>query len=65
MDSQSRAFETSHESVSGTPLPCHRRMKAQELESWTAATVAGSLASLLLAVPRALALAPAVIRRRA
>ena len=65
MDSQFRVVETLQEPLAGTPLPCRRRMPPQNLESWTAASVTGSALSLLLALPRALVLVPAVIRRRA
>jgi len=65
MDSQFGIVEASQELLTGTPLPCRRRMPTQNLESWTAASVTGSALSLLLALPRALVLVPAVIRRRA
>jgi hypothetical protein len=40
-------------------------MPAQTLTAWTPAAVLGALFSAVLAVPRALVLAPAAIRRRA
>lgn len=49
----------------GTPLPCRRAMPAQALTAWTPVAVVGALFSAVLAVPRALVLAPSVIRRRA
>lgn len=48
-----------------TPLPCRRIMPAQALTAWTPVTVVGALFSAILAVPRALVLAPSLIRRRA
>ena len=64
MDSQSRAFEGHAEPVSaGTPLPCRRAMTAQPLTAWTPASVIGTLFTALLAVPRALVLAPVLITR--
>jgi hypothetical protein len=66
MISPSRAFESHDESAllsAGTPLPCRRAMSAQPLTARTPASLAGALFSALLAVPRALVLAPAVIGR--
>lgn len=68
MDSQGRAFEQALDGelhVAGTPLRCPRAMPVQNLTPWTPASVAGDLITALLAVPRALVLAPAVLRRRA
>lgn len=65
MDSQ-RAFEGSAEpvlSAAGTPLSCPRTMPVQALTAWTPASVVGALLMLVLALPRALVLAPAVISR--
>ena len=64
MDSQSLAFESHAEPVSaGAPLPCPRTMSAQPLTAWTLASVVGTLLTALLAVPRALVLAPVLISR--
>ena len=64
MNSQSRAFENHAEPVSaGAPLPCPRIMTAQALTAWTPASVVGTLFTALLAVPRALLLAPVLITR--
>ena len=64
MDSQSRVFESHAEPVSaGTPLACPRTMSAQPLTAWTPASVVGTLFTALIAVPRALVLAPAMINR--
>jgi hypothetical protein len=67
MDSDIRLFESSAEAgfSVGTPMPCRRVMRAATLIAWTPAAVVGALFSAVLAVPRALVLAPAVIRRRA
>lgn len=67
MDSQSRLFESPVESgfSPATPMPCRRAMPRQALTAWTPAAVVGALFSAVLALPRALVLAPAVIRRRA
>lgn len=69
MDYEPRAFKKAPlnpQSVStGTPLPCRRAMSAQVLTAWTPVAVVGALFSAILAVPRALVLAPSVIRRRA
>ncbi|HEY0266155.1 MAG TPA: hypothetical protein VGC16_05340 [Rhizomicrobium sp.] len=65
MDSQSRAFESSHDShllAAGTPLRCPRPMVAQPVVVWTPARVLGALFSVILSVPRAALMAPAVIR---
>lgn len=48
----------------GTPPTCYRAMPVQNLEAGTPAQVLGTLATILLALPRALVLAPALIRRR-
>ncbi len=50
--------------TAATPPPCHRAMKPQSLEPGKPATILGELVTLLLALPRALVLAPALIRRR-
>lgn len=67
MDSDSRLFEASVETgfAGGAPMPCRRAMAPAVLAAWTPATVIGAVFSAVLAVPRALVLAPAVIRRRA
>lgn len=67
MDSDSRAFEVPAEAgfSPGAPMPCRRSMPVATLTAWTPAAVLGTVVSALLAVPRALVLAPAVIRRRA
>lgn len=67
MDCESRLFESPVETVfpAGTPLPCRHAMPVATLTAWTPAAVLGAVFSAVLAVPRALVLAPAVIRRRA
>ena len=67
MDSDPRAFEVPAEASfsAGAPMPCRRGMPVATLTAWTPAAVLGTVASALLAVPRALVLAPAIIRRRA
>jgi len=67
MDSDPRAFEASHDAFAspGTPLACRRAMPAQKLEAWTPVAILGALVSAVLAVPRALVMAPSLIRRRA
>ena len=65
MDSQSRVFESPFgvdDSVVGTPLRCPRPMIAQPVVVWTPARVLGALFSMMLVVPRAALMAPAVIR---
>ncbi len=65
MDSQSRAFESSLEpDLAGVPLRCPRPMLAQPVVVWTPARVLGALFSLILSVPRAAVMAPAVLRNR-
>lgn len=49
---------------SATPTPCYRAMPVASLEPGTPASVLGSLFTILLALPRALVSAPALIRRR-
>ncbi len=66
MDTQSRASEPSAESALlsvGTPLPCYRTMPIQSVTAWSPAAFIGALLMAVLAVPRALVLAPAVISR--
>lgn len=67
MNSQSHLFEASIEGSfsPAAPMPCRRAMPAATLTAWTPAAILGTLFSAVLAVPRALVLAPAVIRRRA
>jgi len=68
MDLNPRTFETSQDAVPasvGTPLACRRAMPAQKLEAWTPVAILGALVSAVLAVPRALVMAPSFIRRRA
>ena len=63
MDSQSRAFEASLDAgLSGTPLPCVRRMRPQPVVVWTPARILGALFGLILSVPRAAVMAPALVR---
>lgn len=47
-----------------TPPSCYRAMPVASLESGTPASVLGGFFTILLAVPRALVSAPALIRRR-
>lgn len=67
MDSQSHIFEAPVEGPfsPAAPMPCRHAMPAAVLTAWTPAAVLGALFSAVLAVPRALVLAPAAIRRRA
>lgn len=66
MDSQSRPFEAPLEMLPvATPLPCPRPMRPQTITVWTPYRILGTALMVLLTVPRILALAPAVARRRA
>jgi hypothetical protein len=47
-----------------TPARCYRAMPAQNLDASTPGHVLGVVASTLLALPRAMVMAPALIRRR-
>jgi hypothetical protein len=47
-----------------TPPRCYRAMPAQKLEPSTPGHVLGAVATTILALPRAMVLAPALIRRR-
>ncbi len=56
--------ESDSESLAGTPPACRRAMTPQSLEPGAPVAVLGDLVTTLLALPRALVLAPALIRRR-
>jgi hypothetical protein len=65
MDSQSLILESPfgvEGMVAGTPLRCPRPMIAQPVVVWTPARILGALFSIMLSVPRAALMAPAVIR---
>ncbi len=48
----------------GTPPVCHRAMPVASLEPGAPVNLLGIVLTMLLALPRALVLAPALIRRR-